>query len=191
MRVRRTATVLGLSTGLLLVGGPAWADDVPPPTDDPSCSVVYPGDGGTASADPGGGEVTGEPTADPTDQPTDEPTVDPTVDPTDQPTDEPTVDPTVDPTDQATDEPTVDPTVDPTDQPTDEPTTDPGPVYVCMAADGVGSEFTGGSGTVEKAATPAALPFTGAPVAGTALLGLTLLVGGTAVVVGVRKPRRT
>src|SRR5207249_1742056 len=97
-----------------------------------------------------------------------------------------TVDPTTDPTDQPTDEPTVDPTVDPTDQPTDEPTTDPGTIYVCMAAGGVlGSEFTGGSGSVEKAATPHELAFTGAPVAGTALLGLTLLVGGTAVVVGV------
>jgi hypothetical protein len=188
MRVRRTATVLGLSTGLLLVGGPAWADDVPSPTDEPSCSLVFPGDGGTASAEPGGGEVTGEPTDVATDTPTDQPTDTATDTPTDVATDTPTDQPTDTPTDAATDTPTD----VATDQPTDEPTTDPSPVYVCMAAGGaLGSDFTGGSGAVEKTATPAALPFTGGPFAGTALLGLTLLVGGTAVVVGVGKPRRT
>jgi hypothetical protein len=176
MRVRRALTVTGAIASLVLLGGPAWADETPAPAGD---GVVDPaGNPDCFLAPPTG--ATGEPT----DAATDEPTADPTDGPTADPTAEPTDDVTAEPTDTPTDEPTA----DPTDVPTEDPAPDPDPSatpderYVCLSFTEAPAEGgpTLGSGTPE-------LPFSGAPVGRYAATGLALVLAGSGVVLVARR----
>lgn len=176
MRVRRAVTVSGAVAALVLLGGPAWADETPSPaaTSDtldpagnPDCFLVP--------------DATDTPVAEPTDAATDEPTADPTDPATTDPTDAPTSDVTDGPTADATDGATADPTDAPTAEPTDTTTASaPGSHEVCLAyTDGVPDTTGGptlGSGTAQ-------LPFSGAPVGRYAATGLALVLAGAGTVV--------
>jgi hypothetical protein len=179
MRVRRALTITGAVASLVLLGGPAWADETPTPA--ATEGVLDPAGNPDCFLVPPSGEATAEPTDDVTAEPTDEPTADPTDEPTAEPTGDVTGEPTVEPTDE--------PTVDPSDVPTEDPTPDPDPSatpdgqYVCLAYTGGPAEGgpTLGSGTAE-------LPFSGAPVGRYAATGLALvLAGGAAVLVARRR----
>ena len=178
MRVRRALTVTGAVAALVLLGGPAWADETPSPA--ATDGVVDPAGNPDCFLVP--------PTGEPSEEPTAEPTVEVTAEATADPTDEPTTDPSALPTDEPTGTPADEPTADPTDLPTDEPTPDPDPSatpegqYVCLAYTGGPAEGgpTLGSGTAE-------LPFSGAPVGRYAATGLALVLAGSGVVLVARR----
>lgn len=166
----RTAISLGLTAGLLVLGGaPAWADPSP---------------GSSASADPGTTDP-GQPTAAPSDEPTAEPTPEPTDVPSADPTEEPTEDPVADPTEEPTDDLVEGPDVvcgEPQGGGLD-------PCVIFAAGAGVPP------GAVEKDTSPLGagateLPRTGDETVLLALAGLGLVaVGAVSVLAG--RPRRT
>ena len=181
MQVRRSLTVIGLGAALALTGGPAWAEEPEPLPE--GCSYV---DEPVPDESTGGGGVEPEPAPDETG--TAEPEPDPSA------TEEPPVeDPTDAPTDEPTDEPADLPSEEPGTDPTGGPGTGGGQVVVCVTGAQAGEGFTGGGGgvTAVPGQAPAQLPTTGSSTGSAALLGLSLLVGGTAVVLSARQPRRT
>jgi hypothetical protein len=184
MRVRRALTVSGAVASLVLLGGPAWADETPAPTST-SDGVVDPAGNPDCFLVPG---ATDEPTVEPTDEVTDEPTAEPTDEATDEPTDVPTDGATGEPTDVATGDPGDVATDEPTPDPTDDATPDPDPSatpdgqYVCLAYTESPAEGgpTFGSGTAQ-------LPFSGAPVGRYAATGLALVLAGSGIVLVARR----
>jgi hypothetical protein len=208
MRVRRVAggliTGTAALTGVLLLAGPASADD---PTPDPTPitiddgGLIDPGDGGqcffvTPGPDETPVEETEEPAPDPSDVVTAEPgeTVTPepgvTEEPATEVTEEPAAEVTDEPTPDVTDEPTPDVTDEPTPDVTDVPTPEPTGSYVCLAyTDGPlasGSGATGGAGEASGDAT-GELPFGGAPLGQYLATGLGLLLAGTGTVLVARR----
>lgn len=196
MLVRRaTASIgsVGAVAALVLLSGPAWADETPAPepvvvddsglADNPECTLVTapPGEPTDGASEEPSGEVTAEPGETVTPEAVADTSAEPTQDPTDEPTPDPTDEPTPDPTDE--------PTPDATDDPGEEPSGNPRPTsyYVCMAA-GAGAgggaessgEFTGGAGTTT-------LPFSGAPVGRYAATGLGLVLAGAGTVLVARR----
>jgi len=196
MQVRRGLTVAGatalLVPVLVLGAGPVWADELEPLPE--NCRYVdEPGSPDDGTTDGGTAEPAPEETAtvEPDPSATDEPPVE--EPPAEEPSAEPTDLPTDEPTDLPTDEPTGEPTDEPTDLPTGEPQPGDGQVVVCWSASAGGEQFTGGGGGVTAVPDQGAveLPATGSSTGSAALLGLSLLVGGTALVLSVRAPRRT
>lgn len=199
MRVRRAVTVTGAVAALVLLGGPAWADQTPSPaatvvvddngmgppsTDDPSCTF-FPSGSAEPSADPTDAATT-VPTEEPTAQPTDAATDAATDAPTDTPTDGPTDAATVAPTDEPTAEPTDVATEEPTDAPTADATGTPGPGGYWVCASG---GLAGGLGSGDPTLDPGApqLPFSGAPLGRYAATGLALVLAGGGTVLLARR----
>jgi hypothetical protein len=178
MRVRRVLAVTGTTALLVLLGGPAFAEETP---FGPDCTFV------TAPPD---GE-TGEPVPEQTDEATEEPGGEVTAEPAESVTPEPagaTEEPGEEPTAEPTVEPTDEPSPDPTDVPGAEPT--PSGYYVCLAEEGPLEGVSGPrSGGVTGGGGAAQLPFSGVPVGSYAATGLGLLVAGAATVLVARRQK--
>jgi hypothetical protein len=185
------SAVLGTSALLVLLGGPAFADD--PPVDGECSFVTLPP-----------AEATDEPVDEPTTEPTDQPTTEPGETVTAEPgggdagqsgageaTGEPTLEATDEPTGNPTDEPTLEPTEEPTDEPTADPTEEPGPeptgYYVCVTPEAAGGPLAGEQGDPTLGSGDPQLPFSGAPVGRYLATGLGLVLAGTGTVLVARR----
>ncbi|MDP9182154.1 MAG: hypothetical protein M3P04_05195 [Actinomycetota bacterium] len=205
MSVRRVGAVAGISLGLALLGGPAWADQTPSPEPvgqgiDDSGMVTEPycyeepvgeepsGDGTvTAEPDPGDGG-----TVDPTEEPPVEATTDPTDEPPVDPTEEPSPDPgtTIDPSEEPAPTADPDPTGDPEPTIVPEPTGAPEPTGGTRTVCVVATDAQAGEGDPtlgEGTANTSQLAFSGAPVTMLAVTGLALVGAGSLVVVVARR----